>query len=116
MRNTALLTVHAGVLAAAIWLAATAGLGLPGTAFALLLAAGPLLLAVRGLRDGLRYTQQWVALAMVFYVGFGLAETIATQARSPAATLLLFCSIAELLLLLRSLRGAPRAPRGSAES
>ena len=116
MHPAAILLAHAGVLIGALWLAATAGLGRAGAAVAMLLAAGPLLLAVRGLRDGARYTRQWIAIAMVLYVGCGLGETLATQARSPAAILLLFCSAAELLLLLRSLRSAPRASRGSAES
>ncbi|HSG65410.1 MAG TPA: DUF2069 domain-containing protein [Gammaproteobacteria bacterium] len=112
----AILSVHAGAIAGALWLAATAGLGPAAAAIAMVLATAPLLLAIRGLREGSRYTQQWVAIAMVFYVGVGLAETIAAQGRSLAAILLLFCCATELLLLLRSLRSGPRASRGSAES
>ena len=76
------------------------------TGAALLLSAGPLALGVKGLYTGSRYTQQWLSIALVFYVGLGLVETIASQASSSSAIVLLLTSGVELALLFVTLRRA----------
>ncbi len=53
---------------------------------------------------------------MVFYVGFGLAETIASKGQSLSAILLLLASGIELSLLFLTLRRAQRVSRESTES
>ena len=111
-----LLSFHLGVLGAVIALVISLGLTYVETGAALLIAAGPLVLAVNGLRAGSRYTQQWLSIAMVFYVGLGIVETIASQGRSPSAIILLLTSGVELALLFVTLRHARRASRGSTES
>lgn len=112
----ALAGCHAGVLLGTLWLAATLGLGPAGALSVAAVGAAPLLAAVPGLRADARYTQQWLTIALVFYVGLGLAETIAAQGSSTAAAVLLFAASAELLLLLRRLRNRGPASRGSTES
>ncbi len=111
-----LLGAHLGVLGAVIALVISLGLTYVETGGALLISAGPLVLAVNGLRAGARYTQQWLSIAMVFYVGLGLVETIASQAQSPSAIVLLLTSGVELALLFVMLRRARRASLGSTES
>lgn len=113
--SAALIACHIGVVGGVLWLALSFGLGPVGAGAALLLGATPLLLGVRGLRVASRYTRQWTAIVMVFYLGLGLAETIASQGRSLPAIVLLFASAAELTLLLNLLRSASPAPRGSEE-
>jgi uncharacterized membrane protein len=113
--SAALIASHIGVLGGTMWLALTLGLGPLGSGAALLLGVAPLLLGIRGLRAESRYTQQWTAIAMVFYLGVGLAETVASQGRSLPAIVLLFASAAEFMLLLNLLKSASPTPRESAE-
>jgi hypothetical protein len=110
-----LLATHLAVVGAYVWTVFDFGFGLAGTAVA---GVGviPLLGAVRGLIRGARYTRQWLAIAIVFYFGLGLAETVAAQAQSFGAAALLVGSALELLLLLLALSAAPPAPRESVES
>ena len=111
-----LLLAHLGVAASICGLAYSLPAG-PLTATAILVAGlAPLVAGFRGLNRGSHYTQQWLAIAMVFYLGAGLAETVASLGTTLAATALLFTSGAELVLLLRALKRARRAPRESAES
>lgn len=112
----ALIICHVCVLGAATWFALTLGLGPAGAGAVLLVCVAPLLLGFSGLRAGSRYTQQWLAISMVFYFGVGLAETIASQARSPAAIMLLLAGAIELVMLLGLLRAGSPAFRESAES
>lgn len=114
--GAATLSAHAAVLASLVWLVATAGLQPIAAVMAAALGAAPLMLGIPGLRAGRRYTLQWLAIALVFYLGLGVAETIATQARSPAAIALLLASSTELALLLGGLRSGPPTSPGSAES
>jgi hypothetical protein len=53
---------------------------------------------------------------MVFFLGVGLAETVASLGGTIAAISLTFTSGAELTLLLRALRRGATAPRESTES
>ena len=101
-----LLIFHLGVLGSVIALVTSLNLTLVFASAVLLLSAGPLALAINGLYAGSRYTQQWLSIAMVFYVGFGLAETIASQGQSPSAILLLLTSGIELSLLFLTVNGA----------
>ena len=111
-----LLIAHVVLLGAVIALVTSLDLTLVVTGAVLLIAAGPLVAAARGLYAGSRYTQQWLSIAMVFYVGFGLVETIASQARSLSAIVLLLASGIELSLLFVTLGRARRASRESTES
>ncbi len=111
-----LLIVHLGLLSAVVALVASLGLTLGFASAVLLISVGPLVLAVRGLYADSRYTQQWLSIAMVFYVGFGLAETIASKGQSLSAILLLLASGIELSLLFLTLRRAQRVSRESTES
>ncbi|NIW24335.1 MAG: DUF2069 domain-containing protein [Gammaproteobacteria bacterium] len=111
-----LLTVHLSLLGAVVALVISLDLAFAATGAGLLIAAGPLALAVRGLYRNSRYTQQWLSIAMVFYVGLALVETIASQARSPSATIVLLASGIELSLLFITLRRARRASRESTGS
>ena len=113
--GAATLSAHAAVLGAVSWLAWTAGFGATATVMATALGAAPLIASIPGLMAGRRYTQQWLAIALVFYLGIAIAETIATRARSPAAIALLLTSSTELALLLKALRSEPPESRGSAE-
>ena len=110
------LACHCGVLASVVWLTLTLGLGPLAASAALLVLAAPLVAGLKGLRAGSRYTAQWLAIAMVFYFGIGLAETVAAMGTSLAANALLLSGAAELALLLRFLKVAPTAPRESTES
>jgi len=94
------------------------GLDLPllATAAAITLITTPLIFAVKGLMQESTYTQLWLAIAMVFYIGAGLVETIAAQAMALGAVILLLASVLELALLLVALKTARRASRESAES
>lgn len=111
-----LLIVHLVLLGAVIALVTSLDLTIVATGAALLISAGPLVLAAKGLYAGSRYTQQWLSIAMVFYVGLGLVETIASQARSLSAIILLLASGIELSLLFITLRRARPASRGSTGS
>lgn len=111
-----LLIFHFGVLGAVVALVTSLGLTLVYASAVLLVSAGPLALAIKGLYAGSRYTQQWLSIAMVFYVGFGLAETIASQGQSLSAILLLLTSGIELSLLFLTLGRAQRVSRESTES
>lgn len=115
-RSTMILAVHSGLIASIAWLALSFDLKAAAAAATAVVCIAPLLLGIRGLRLESRYTQQWVAIALVFYLGVGLAETIASQARSGPAILLLLTSAIELLMLLSVLRSDPRASGESAES
>ena len=115
MRRT-LLIVHLLLFGAVIALVTSLGLTAVVAGALLLIAAGPLALAVRGLAAGSPYTHQWLSIAMVFYVGLGLVETIASQAQSISAIVLLLSSGLELNLLFVMLRRARQASRGSTES
>ena len=110
-----LLTCHACALGAVSALVVSLDLTLVATGVALLISAGPLVLAVKGLYAESRYTQQWLSIALVFYVGLGLVETIASQAASPSAITLLLASGVELSLLFVTLRRARQASRESTE-
>lgn len=110
-----LLIFHLGVLGAVVALVTSFGLTVAAAGAALLVLAGPLVIAIKGLCTGSRYTHQWLSIAMVFYVGLSLAETIASQAESLGAVILLLTSAVELALLFVTLRRAPRVSRGSAE-
>jgi uncharacterized membrane protein len=114
-RPGTLLANHVAVVGAYVWTVLDFGFGPVGTGIA---GVGviPLLVGVRGLHRGSRYTRQWLAIAIVFYFGLGLAETVAAQARSVGAAALLVGSALELLLLLLALSGARPAPHESAES
>ena len=111
-----LLSVHVILLVAVMALAASLDLNYVATGAALLVTAAPLVLALRGLYAGSSYTQQWLSIAMVFYVGLGLVETIASQAQSLSAVFVLLTSGIELCLLFATLRRARRASRESTES
>ncbi len=111
-----LLAVHLGLLGAVIAFAMSLELTVVASGAALLISAGPLALAIKGLCAGSRYTQQWLSIAMVFYVGLGLVETIASQAQSLSATIVLLTSGVELALLFITLRRAGRVSRESTES
>jgi len=111
-----LLTCHLGVAASLCGLTLASGLGSPGTLALLVVGLVPLLAALPGLRAGSRYTQQWLAIAMVFYIGFGMAETVASLGSAVAASALMLASGAELVLLLSALRRGVPASRESAES
>ena len=105
---TVLLACHLGVAAAIFGLAISADLGAVGAVVLLVAGLAPLLAGLPGLRAGARHTQQWLALAMVFYIGFGIAETVASLGSAAAASALMLASGAELVLLLGALRrGAP---------
>jgi len=110
-----LLVVHLGLLGGFIALVISLGLAIVATAAALLIGAGPLVVAIKGIRAGSRYTFQWLSIAMVFYVGLGLVETIASQAQSLGAVIVLLTSGIELALLFVTLRLARQASRESAE-
>lgn len=111
-----LLSVHVFLLLAVIALVMSLDLNLAATGVAFLVSAAPLALAVRGLHAGSSYTQQWLSIAMVFYVGLGLVETIASQAQSLSAVFVLLASGIELCLLFAALRRARRASHESTES
>jgi len=111
-----LLICHLGVAASVCGLAFSLGIGPAGAIAILVGGLLPLALGYRGLLAGSRYTRQWLAIAMVFYFGIGLAETVASLGATLAASALLFTSGAELALLLRALKGAATAPRESKES
>jgi uncharacterized membrane protein len=111
-----LLSFHLSVLGAVAALVTSLDLTFIVTGAAVLIVAGPLALAVRGLCADSRYTQQWLSIAMVFYIGLGLVETIASQAQSLSAIVVLLASGVELALLFVTLRRAPPASRGSTES
>lgn len=112
----ALLACHLGVAAGVCGLAVAARLGPVGTAVLLVGGLVPLLAGLPGLRAGSRYTHQWLAIAMVFYVGFGIAETVASLGSAVAANVLMLASGAELLLLLGVLKRGGPVSRESAES
>lgn len=107
-----LLIFHLGALGAVVALVLALDLTVAATGAALLISAGPLTLAVRGLCTGSAYTQQWLSIALVFYVGLGLVETIASQGQSISAVVLLLTSGVELALLFVTLRRARRGSRG----
>ena len=107
---------HICVLGAVIALVSSLDLAMTATGAGLAIAVGPLLLAAKGLYTGSRYTRQWLSILLVFYVGLGLVETIASQGRSVSAAVLLLASAVELGLLFASLRSAPTGSRGSGES
>jgi len=111
-----LLALHACVLGGVVWL--VLGLGLrPAVTVAVLIAGVlPLAAGVRGLIAARRYTRQWLAIVMVFYVGIGLAEMTASLGHSVGAMLLLLSAALELLFLLRSLKTLRPEARESAES
>jgi len=109
-----LLGVHLGALGAVVALVVSFDIVPMATVAGLLIAAGPLVLAAKGLWADSQYTHQWLSIAMVFYVGFGLVETIASRAQSLGAVVLLLTSGVELALLFIALRRARRASRGSA--
>lgn len=89
----------------------TVGPGPLGISAMLLGGLAPLVIGYRGLRAGSRYTLQWLAIAMVFYVGVGLAETVASLGATLAATGLTLTSAAELALLLSALKEHSSARR-----
>jgi hypothetical protein len=111
-----LLICHLGVAASVCGLALSLGTGPAGSILILICGLTPLIAGFRGLRAQSRYTQQWLAIAMVFYLGVGLAETVASLGATLAASALLFTSGAELMLLLGALRRPATASRESAES
>ena len=111
-----LLIVHLSLLGAVAALVTSLDLTLAATSAALLIAAGPLALAAKGLCANSRYTQQWLSIAMVFYVGLSLVETIASQAQSLSAIIVFLTSGIELCLLFVTLRRAQRGSRESTES
>jgi len=114
--RTVLLVCHLGVAVGIGGLAVSADLGPVGAAVLFVGGLVPLLASLPGLRAGSRYTQQWLAIAMVFYIGFGIAETVASLGGTVAASALMLASGTELVLLLGMLkRGAP-ASRESTES
>lgn len=112
LRALALLAWSVLVVALAGWYRAT-----PLLALALLL---PLVLPLRGLWRGERYTYAWCSLLVLFYLGLGVVEAAASPAvRGYAyavfsAAGLLFVSC---LLYVRSAKpGLPAAPRAPSES
>jgi uncharacterized membrane protein len=111
-----LLIFHSGLLGAVVALVTSLDLPFFALGAALLLSAGPLALAIKGICADSNYTQQWLSIAMVFYVGLGLVETIASQAQSLSAIIVLLTSGIELCLLFVRLRRARRASRESTES
>jgi uncharacterized membrane protein len=114
--NTWLIACHWFVLGAAVTFIFELGLPPLATAAAIVLGTAPLTLAVKGLMRESTYTQLWLAIAMVFYIGTGLVETIAAQAMAPGAVFLLLASVLELALLLVALKNARRGSHGSVES
>lgn len=116
MLTRLILAFHAGVATSVGALILSLDISAPARAGALIAGLGPLLLGVRGLNRSSRYTRQWLSIAMVCYIGIGLAETIASQGHTLPA-LLLLSSTGEFLLLLRALRPPPSTEsRESAES
>jgi hypothetical protein len=113
---SALRLCHFSVAASVCGFAMTVGPGALSTSTMLLGGLAPLAIGYRGLRAGSRYTLQWLAIAMVFYVGVGLAETVASLGATLAATGLTLTSATELALLLRALKRPSIAHRESAES
>lgn len=101
-----LLAAHLGVLGAVTALVVSLDLTAVATGAALLIGAGPLVLAIGGLWTLRRYTLQWLSIAAVFYVGLGLVETIASQGESLSAAVLLLTSGIELAALFVTLRRA----------
>jgi uncharacterized membrane protein len=111
-----LIICHLGVAASVCGLAIAVGPGSLGISAMLAGGLAPLAVSYRGLRAGSRYTQQWLAISMVFYAGVGLAETVASLGTTLAATALTLTSAAELALLLRALKRPSTAHHESAES
>ena len=110
-----LLSIHVCLLVAVIALVMALDLNLVATGVAFVVSAAPLAFALRGLHAGSSYTQQWLSIAMVFYVGLGLVETIASQAQSLGAVFVFLTSGIELCLLFAALRRARRASHESTE-
>jgi len=79
------------------------------------LALLPLAMSLQGLIERRRQSLQWLALALVIYVGFGTVEVIAQN--HPAAVAVLLLALLELALVLSLTRAKlPQSPRESGES
>lgn len=98
-----LLVCHALLLGACAALVASAPLGTAPRVALLVAVAAPLLLAVPGLLAGRRYTLQWLAILLVLYIGGAMVELV-VRGRAAAAVLALLAALAELALLLTTLR------------
>ena len=90
-------------------------LALPYRLVLAVLALLPLAMSLDGLIKRRRPGLQWLAVALVIYVGFGTVEVIANT--HPAAVAVLLLALLELALIL-SLTSVkpPQSPRGSGES
>jgi uncharacterized membrane protein len=112
----AILVAHAVLLCALSARILALPLSAAATALALLVTASPLLLALKGLLAASAHTAQWLSIALVFYVGGGLVETVASGGQARSAVLLFLAALVELGLLLMSFKRAPTKSAGSAES
>jgi uncharacterized membrane protein len=111
----AILVSHGALLCALSARILALPLSTTATALALLVTASPLLLALKGLLAGSAHTAQWLSIALVFYVGGGLVETVASGAQARSAVLLFLAALFELALLLMSFKRAPTKSAGSVE-
>jgi hypothetical protein len=109
------IAAHFGLAAAVSLTVGTLDLGLRYHLLIAVLALLPLAMSLSGLVRRRRASLQWLAVALVLYVGFGTVEAIAGG--HPAAIAMLLLALLELALVLGLTRAQPpQAPRGSMES
>jgi uncharacterized membrane protein len=109
------LAAHIGLALAVFLTLDTFPLALPWKLALSALGVLPLVMGLPGLVGCRRQSLQWLALALVIYVGLGTVEVIADS--HPAAVAVLLLALLELALILSLTRARPRqSPRGSGES
>jgi uncharacterized membrane protein len=109
------LATHLGLALAVVGTFATLDLAPAYRLTIVLLALLPLVTGLPGLVARRRASLQWLAVALVIYVGLGTVEVIARG--HVAAIALLLLALLELALALSLTRATPpQSPRGSGES